>query len=127
MPEQTTADNLRALPSVDALLRTPEAQALRERVGAEHLTALARAVTEGLRAELRSRAEEPRAEDSRDGAPGHGAANDEAMRVEASRAAAASGPLGACTGPPPCGLKCSRAPVCSALDILGFSTAAASS
>ena len=56
MPEQTPPESLRALPSVDALLRTPEAQALRERVGAEHLTALARSVTEGLRAELLSRA-----------------------------------------------------------------------
>ncbi|HKG14123.1 MAG TPA: L-seryl-tRNA(Sec) selenium transferase [Pyrinomonadaceae bacterium] len=87
MPEQTPADNLRALPSVDALLRTPEALALRERVGVEHLTALARSVTEGLRAELRARAEERRDVDSRDGARGDGAATDEAGRDEASRAA----------------------------------------
>lgn len=87
MPEQTTADNLRALPSVDALLRTPEALALRERVGAEHLTALARSVTEGLRGELRSRSEARRDEDSSDGARGDGEASDEAVRVEASRAA----------------------------------------
>lgn len=84
MPEQTTADNLRALPSVDALLRTPEALALRERVGAEHLTTLARAVTEGLRAELRSRSEDPRDEASGDG---EGVTTDEVWRVEASRAA----------------------------------------
>lgn len=84
MPEQTTADNLRALPSVDALLRTPEALALRERVGAEHLTTLARAVTEGLRAELRSRSEEPRDEASGDG---DGETAVEVGRVEASRAA----------------------------------------
>jgi L-seryl-tRNA(Ser) seleniumtransferase len=77
MPEQTPTDNLRALPSVDALLRTPEAQALRERVGAEHLTALARAVTEGLRAELRSR----------DGAQEDEATTDEAMTDKASRGA----------------------------------------
>src|SRR3712207_185061 len=82
MPEQTNADNLRALPSVDALLRTPEAQSIRERVGAEHLTALARAVTEGLRAELRARAESPREETN-----GDGTTTDEAVRVEASRAA----------------------------------------
>src|ERR1700749_26501 len=87
MPEQTPTDNLRALPSVDALLRTPEALALRERVGAEHLTTLARAVTEGLRAELRSRVEEPRDEASGDGARGDGEATDEVRRVEASRAA----------------------------------------
>ena len=53
MPEQTSTEHLRALPSVDALLRTPEAAALRERVGAARLTAFARAVTEGLREELR--------------------------------------------------------------------------
>src|ERR1044071_552455 len=67
MPEQNGTKTLRALPSVDALLRTPEAIALRERLGAEHLTALARAVTEGLRAELRSR---------------DGATNDEARTSE---------------------------------------------
>src|ERR1700754_3618934 len=80
MPEQTPADNLRALPSVDALLRTPEALALRERVGAEHLTTLARAVTEGLRAELRARAEEPRDEASGDGARGAGGGGGEGRR-----------------------------------------------
>jgi L-seryl-tRNA(Ser) seleniumtransferase len=77
MHEQTQTEHLRALPSVDALLRTPEAQALRERVGAEHLTALARAVTEGLRAELRSRPD----------AQGEGATKTERGRDEASRAA----------------------------------------
>jgi L-seryl-tRNA(Ser) seleniumtransferase len=45
---------LRALPSVDALLRTDEARALAERAGRARLTALARAVTEELRAELRA-------------------------------------------------------------------------
>jgi L-seryl-tRNA(Ser) seleniumtransferase len=54
MPEQTLTERLRALPSVDALLRTPEALALRGRVGGAYLAALARAVTDGLRAELRS-------------------------------------------------------------------------
>ena len=49
---------LRALPSVDALLRTAEARALRERTGAARLTALARTVTEELRAEIRVRAGE---------------------------------------------------------------------
>lgn len=43
---------LRALPSIDALLRTGEARALAERTGTERLTLLARAVTEELRGEL---------------------------------------------------------------------------
>jgi L-seryl-tRNA(Ser) seleniumtransferase len=43
---------LRALPSIDALLRTPEARSLAERTGAERLTALARTVTDELRGEL---------------------------------------------------------------------------
>ncbi|HEY0082406.1 MAG TPA: hypothetical protein VGB61_06420, partial [Pyrinomonadaceae bacterium] len=44
---------LRALPSIDALLRTPEARALGERTGLPRLTALARSVTDELREELR--------------------------------------------------------------------------
>lgn len=43
---------LRALPSVDALLKTGTARALRDSVGARHLTRLARAVTDDLRATL---------------------------------------------------------------------------
>ncbi len=43
---------LRALPSIDALLRTPEARALGERTGLPRLTALARSVTDELREEL---------------------------------------------------------------------------
>jgi L-seryl-tRNA(Ser) seleniumtransferase len=55
MPDETDANNpLRALPSVDALLRTPEAVRLRESAGAERLTALARAVADELRSELSS-------------------------------------------------------------------------
>ena len=54
MPDRHSTERLRALPSVDALLRTPEAQGLRAALGTEHLTALARAVTDELRAELRS-------------------------------------------------------------------------
>src|SRR5947209_18679107 len=57
MPDRPSTENLRALPSVDTLLRTPEAQALRTTLGAEHLTALARTVTDALRDELRSRDE----------------------------------------------------------------------
>jgi L-seryl-tRNA(Ser) seleniumtransferase len=55
MPERLLTERLRALPSVDALLRTPEALALRPLLGAERLTALARAVAEEMRGELRSR------------------------------------------------------------------------
>jgi L-seryl-tRNA(Ser) seleniumtransferase len=76
MPEQTSTEALRALPSVDALLRTPEAAALRERVGAARLTAFARAVTEGLREELRAGAG--------DGA-GDGERTREALLEEAGR------------------------------------------
>ncbi|HWS87899.1 MAG TPA: L-seryl-tRNA(Sec) selenium transferase [Pyrinomonadaceae bacterium] len=57
MPDSTQTKRLRALPSIDALLRTPEAAALRDALGAERLTALAREVTEGLREELRSGSE----------------------------------------------------------------------
>ena len=48
------AQPLRALPSIDALLRAPAAQALRARAGAARLTTLARAVTDELRAELQA-------------------------------------------------------------------------
>ncbi len=50
-----STEGLRALPSVDALLHTPEARRLRTRLGPERLTALARAVAEELRGELRAR------------------------------------------------------------------------
>lgn len=51
-PETKKSELLRALPSVDALLRTPSALALKDSVGASHLTRLARAVTDELRATL---------------------------------------------------------------------------
>ncbi len=59
MPETTDATTtpgrrLRALPSIDALLRTPAALSLRARVGASRLKSLARLVTDELREELRS-------------------------------------------------------------------------
>jgi L-seryl-tRNA(Ser) seleniumtransferase len=47
---------LRALPSIDALLRTDAARSLGERTGLQRLTALARRVTDELRAELQARA-----------------------------------------------------------------------
>jgi L-seryl-tRNA(Ser) seleniumtransferase len=54
MPEQDTSKSkhLRALPSVDALLQTETARTLKVLVGAQHLTRLARAVTDELRASL---------------------------------------------------------------------------
>jgi L-seryl-tRNA(Ser) seleniumtransferase len=52
----TASSLLRALPSVDALLRTETAQALRDAFGVEHLTAVARAITEELRADIQSQA-----------------------------------------------------------------------
>ena len=52
--EQKPTEALRALPSVDALLRTETARLLLDVTGAQHLTTLARAVTEELRAELQA-------------------------------------------------------------------------
>lgn len=52
----TASELLRALPSIDALLRTPRAVALRERTGLPRLTALARAITDELRVELQAHA-----------------------------------------------------------------------
>jgi L-seryl-tRNA(Ser) seleniumtransferase len=54
MPDSPLTERLRALPPIDVLLRTDEAAALRDALGAERLTALARAVTDELREELRS-------------------------------------------------------------------------
>jgi L-seryl-tRNA(Ser) seleniumtransferase len=57
MPEKTQTrqqEALRALPSVDALLRTKTALALREAVGAQHLATLARTVTEEMRAAIQA-------------------------------------------------------------------------
>ncbi len=58
MPEQIAPQLLRALPSIDALLRAPATLALRERTGQARLTMLARTITEELRAELQARAAE---------------------------------------------------------------------
>src|SRR5207237_69271 len=49
---QTMNDVLRALPSIDSLLRTTTAQALQPAVGAERLSILARRVTDELRQEI---------------------------------------------------------------------------
>ncbi len=78
MSAQNASQILRALPSVDALLRTPEARALGERAGVPRLTALARAVTDELRAELLTRV--------RDGvANGDGLASREDLLTKAVR------------------------------------------
>lgn len=45
-------ENLRFLPSIDALLRSAAAAKLQPETGAKHLTALARAVIDGLRSEI---------------------------------------------------------------------------
>jgi L-seryl-tRNA(Ser) seleniumtransferase len=46
--------NLRHVPSVDQLLRTDEARALRETIGIKRLTAIARSVTSELRSSIRN-------------------------------------------------------------------------
>jgi L-seryl-tRNA(Ser) seleniumtransferase len=54
MSEQDTSKSklLRAIPSVDSLLQTETARTLKVSIGAQHLTRLARAVTDELRASL---------------------------------------------------------------------------
>jgi len=52
-PAPTPTPSLRSLPSVDALLRTEIAQGLKSTVGARRLAAVAREITEELRAEIR--------------------------------------------------------------------------
>jgi L-seryl-tRNA(Ser) seleniumtransferase len=68
---------LRALPSIDALLRTDAARTLGERTGLQRLTALARNVTDELRAELQASADTP------DAAPSNGDLSREALLAEA--------------------------------------------
>ncbi|HWT00828.1 MAG TPA: L-seryl-tRNA(Sec) selenium transferase [Pyrinomonadaceae bacterium] len=75
--ETSRSSRLRALPSVDALLRTEPARSLREAVGARQLTRLARAVTEELRESLLAGAS---VEDA-----GNGASSREALLAEAAR------------------------------------------
>jgi L-seryl-tRNA(Ser) seleniumtransferase len=82
-------ERLRALPSVDALLRTPEALRLRASLGPERLTALARAVAEELRAELRSRT---------DGDSEHDGFTREALLDEGARRLARAAEREAATG-----------------------------
>ncbi len=77
MTDQTASHILRALPSIDALLRTAEARSLRERTGIERLTTLARAVTDELRAELHAYAA--------DGTTINGKMSRESLLTEAAR------------------------------------------
>lgn len=53
-PSTSTASTLRAIPSVDQLLRTEAATELRSSVGIRRLTAIARDVTEEMRAQIQS-------------------------------------------------------------------------
>jgi L-seryl-tRNA(Ser) seleniumtransferase len=50
----STTSSLRSLPSIDQLLRTEAATKLRESLGLAHLTAIARRVTNEMRAEIQS-------------------------------------------------------------------------
>lgn len=50
----TKPSSLRLLPSIDQVLRTAEATKLRQTLGLQHLTNLARRVTEGMRTHLQS-------------------------------------------------------------------------
>ena len=50
----TKASSLRSLPSIDQLLRTPVAAELRDSLGLQHLTVIARKVTDGMRTELQT-------------------------------------------------------------------------
>ncbi|HEY0101196.1 MAG TPA: L-seryl-tRNA(Sec) selenium transferase [Pyrinomonadaceae bacterium] len=70
---------LRALPSIDALLRTDAARTLGERTGLQRLTALARSVTDELRAELQARA----SAETAGAAPANGDLSREALLAEA--------------------------------------------
>ena len=54
MPNQVTAKDLRAIPSVDELLRAEEVAPVRSSVGLPRLTAIAREVTEEMRKQIRS-------------------------------------------------------------------------
>jgi L-seryl-tRNA(Ser) seleniumtransferase len=49
------ASSLRSIPSIDQLLRTAVAAKLRESLGLQHLTAIARKVTDEMRTEIQSR------------------------------------------------------------------------
>jgi L-seryl-tRNA(Ser) seleniumtransferase len=52
MPKSQTKTSLRAMPSVDSLLRTETAQLIKPQIGASRLSSLARQVTDELRREM---------------------------------------------------------------------------
>src|SRR5437773_2687357 len=52
MPKTQIKRSLRALPSVDALLRTETAQSIRPQLGAVRLSALVRRITDEMRREI---------------------------------------------------------------------------
>src|SRR5687768_14247955 len=62
----TTSTKRRGLPSIDSLLQTETARSLRPIVGVEHLTALARHVTDKLRQELMTGQVDSAMEDARE-------------------------------------------------------------
>jgi L-seryl-tRNA(Ser) seleniumtransferase len=77
MADQDNSSVLRALPSVDALLRTEAARRLCVTLGAQHLSVLARAVTEEMRKGLQEKT-------AREGSP-NGDETREALLAEAVR------------------------------------------
>src|SRR2546425_3295682 len=64
---RSTNDLLRELPSIDSLLRTTTALSLQPLIGAEHLGALARRVTDELRQEILGAGNVERSVEDRDG------------------------------------------------------------
>ncbi|MBA2732131.1 MAG: hypothetical protein H0U54_04480, partial [Acidobacteria bacterium] len=88
--EASKSKLLRALPSVDALLRTETARALKVSVGAQHLTQLARAITDEMRAGFQAPSTEIAGNDSNHSR--ESLLNEAARRLElACRREAASG------------------------------------
>jgi L-seryl-tRNA(Ser) seleniumtransferase len=78
MSDHSISSALRSLPSVDALLRTETARALRDAFGVEHVTTVARAVTEELRADIQAQA-------TGEGRNGGGALSKTELLAEAAR------------------------------------------
>jgi L-seryl-tRNA(Ser) seleniumtransferase len=66
MTRTQTNSSLRALPSVDSLLRTETAQSLRPQIGAGRLSSLARQVTDELRREMLAVGSDAKASESAD-------------------------------------------------------------
>src|ERR1700686_1276174 len=66
MSKIQTNSSLRALPSVDSLLRTETAQSLRPQIGAGRLSFLARKVTDEMRREMLAVGSDPKKSESAD-------------------------------------------------------------